>query len=148
MKKFYYTHFGDDVPKYIEKEYNRLRYREFYCREKESRYRTRFLSYDEVAEIIPDPTTLPINEIAARQEALMQARLDYLPIALRELKIHYPYEHRLIMDYFFSRRKVTVLLLAEKYGVTKSMIRYRLRLAERKLRDYILSHENESEVEE
>ena len=35
------------------------------------------------------------------------------------------------------------VILASKYGLTKNMVRYRLRLAKEKLKEYIILHENE-----
>jgi hypothetical protein len=35
------------------------------------------------------------------------------------------------------------MYLASKYGLTKNMVRYRLRLAKEKLKEYIILHENE-----
>ena len=81
MGRFFYKHFGDEVPLHIEKEYNKLRRRELWLEEKEAEFRTYSVDFDEIAGALADPSTLPINEIAAEKEALFNARLDYLPVA-------------------------------------------------------------------
>ena len=136
MGKFFYTHFGDDVPRHIEDEYNKLRRKEMWIEEKEADFRAYSVDYDELVTVIADPSTLPINEIAAEKEALFQSRLDFLPVAMEMLSA-------LIKDYFYSTNKVTLMYLASKYGLTKNMVRYRLRLAKEKLKEYIILHENE-----
>lgn len=143
MRKFFYTHFGDDVPRHIEDEYNKLRRKEMWIEEKEADFRAYSVDYDELVTVIADPSTLPVNEIAAEKEALFQSRLDYLPTAMEMLKAEFPEGYALIKDYFYSANKVILMYLASKYGLTKNMVRYRLRLAKEKLKEYIILHENE-----
>ena len=83
------------------------------------------------------------DEIAAEKEALFQSRLDFLPVAMEMLRAEFPEGYALIKDYFYSTNKVTLMYLASKYGLTKNMVRYRLRLAKEKLKEYIILHENE-----
>lgn len=68
MGKFFYTHFGDDVPRHIEDEYNKLRRKEMWIEEKEADFRAYSVDYDELVTVIADPSTLPINEIAAEKK--------------------------------------------------------------------------------
>ena len=143
MGRFFYTHFGDDVPQHIEKEYNRLRRQEMWIEEKEADFRAVSVDYKEIETVIADPSTLPVNEIAAEKEAMFQARLDFLPIAMEMLKAEFPEGYELIKDYFYSTSKVTLMYLASKYDITKDKVRYRLRLAKEKLKEYIIMHENE-----
>lgn len=143
MGRFFYTHFGDDVPQHIEKEYNKLRRQEMWLEEKEADFRAFSVDYKEIETVLADPSTLPVNEIAAEKEAMFQAQLDYLPVALEMLRAEFPEGYALIKDYFYSTDKVTLMFLASKYGLTKNMVRYRLRLAKEKLKEYIILHENE-----
>ena len=143
MGRFFYTHFGDDVPQHIEKEYNKLRRQEMWLEEKEADFRAFSVDYKEIETVLADPSTLPVNEIAAEKEAMFQARLDYLPVALEMLRAEFPEGYALIKDYFYSTDNVTLMFLASKYGLTKNMVRYRLRLAKEKLKEYIILHENE-----
>ena len=142
MRKFFYTHFSDDVPRHIEDKYNKLRRKEMWIEEKEADFRAYSVDYDELVTVIADPSTLPVNEIAAEKEALFQSRLDYLPTAMEMLKAEFPERYELIKDYFYSTNKVNLMYLAGKYGLTKNMVRYRLRLAKEKLKEYIILHEN------
>ena len=140
MGRFFYTHFGDDVPQHIEKEYNKLRRQEMWLEEKEADFRAFSVDYKEIETVLADPSTL--NEIAAEKEAMFQARLDFLPIAMEMLKAEFPEGYELIKDYFYGTSKVTLMYLASKYGITKDKVRYRLRLAKEKLKEYIIMHEN------
>ena len=142
MGRFFYKHFGDEVPLHIEKEYNKLRRRELWLEEKEAEFRTYSVDFDEIAGALADPSTLPINEIAAEKEALFNARLDYLPVAMDMLRAEFPEGYDLIVDYFYGKDKVTLIFLASKYGITKDMVRYRMQLAKDKLKAYIILHEN------
>ena len=143
MGRFFYKHFGDGVPRHIEDEYNKLRRKEMWIEEKEADFRAFSVDYDEIEAVIADPASLPANEIAAEKEALFQARLDYLPVALEMLRAEFPEGYALIKDYFYSADKVTLMFLASKYGLTKNMVRNRLMLAKEKLKEYIILHENE-----
>ena len=137
MGRFFYTHFGDDVPQHIEKEYNKLRRQEMWLEEKEADFRAFSVDYKEIETVLADPSTLPVNEIAAEKEAMFQARL-----AMEMLKAEFPEGYELIKDYFYGTSKVTLMYLASKYGITKDKVRYRLRLAKEKLKEYIIMHEN------
>ena len=108
MRKFFYTHFSDDVPRHIEDKYNKLRRKEMWIEEKEADFRAYSVDYDELVTVIADPSTLPVNEIAAEKEALFQSRLDYLPTAMEMLKAEFPEGYELIKDYFYSTNKVNV----------------------------------------
>ena len=56
MGKFFYTHFGDDVPRHIEDEYNKLRRKEMWIEEKEADFRAYSVDYDELVTVIADPS--------------------------------------------------------------------------------------------
>ena len=84
MGRFMYVHFGDDVPRNIEKEYNKLLRKERY-----------------------------LEELDAKNGKI------------------YPED------------KVTMWYLVEKYGLSIDMVRYRIKIAKQKLKEYIILHENE-----
>ena len=83
-----------------------------------------------------------MSSIIDKIKAMFQARLDFLPIAMEMLKAEFPEGYELIKDYFYGTSKVTLMYLASKYGITKDKVRYRLRLAKEKLKEYIIMHEN------
>jgi hypothetical protein len=58
------------------------------------------------------------------------------------LRIDFPEGYQLIMDYYLGNDKVTLYYLMEKYRLTRPMIKYRLKLAREKLKQYIIMHEN------
>ena len=82
MGRFMYQHFGDDVPRHIEADYNRMLRREQYLEEREAEFRAMSADFNAVQEVMPDPATLPANEIAVENRRLHDARLDLLPVAL------------------------------------------------------------------
>ena len=108
MTGFFYMHFGDDVPKNIEKEYNRLLLHEQYLEKKEQKYRIQTATFEDVITVCPDPATLPINEIELERERLHNERLKYLPVALNLLKADYPDLYRLIVEYYYAETKTTM----------------------------------------
>lgn len=136
--KYIYQFFGDDVPKEIEREYNRMRRYEQYLMEQEKSHGVDYLGID-VLEQIAEPMN---NELSA-EEMLMSARLDYLPIALEFLRIDHPIEYNLIYDYYLGKDKMTMMYLAEKYKITTSAVEYRLNKAKSLLKEYITAHEND-----
>lgn len=144
MARFMYQHFGDDVPRKIEVEYNKMLRREQYLREREEGFIAHSADFDAVLEVIPDPDTLPINEIAEENRRLHDARLDFLPVALEMLRCDDPEAYELIRDYYLGTEKVTLFYLMEKYGLTRPVVKYRLKLAREKLKAFIIAHENES----
>ena len=105
MTGFFYMHFGDDVPKNIEKEYNRLLLHEQYLEKKEQKYRIQTATFEDVITVCPDPATLPINEIELERERLHNERLKYLHVALNLLKADYPDLYRLIVEYYYAETK-------------------------------------------
>lgn len=76
------------------------------------------------------------------QASRHDARLDFLPVALEMLRCDYPEGYRLILDYYYGDKKVTLLYLAAKYGLTVNKVHYRMQLARNKLKDYIIMHES------
>ena len=107
MARFIYMHLGDDIPKRIEKEYNKMLRREKYLEERDAEFMAQSTDYDRVLEAIPDPASLPINLLAEENRRRKDARLDYLPIALEKLRLDFPEGYNVIIDYFYCTEKVT-----------------------------------------
>lgn len=142
MQRFMYVHFGDDVPREIEREYNKLLRKEKYLEERDAENGMIYPDFDDVLAANPDPASLPISEEEEQEQTRHRNRLDYLPVALELLKADYPEGYALIQDYFLSDDKVTMLYLATKYGITIDKVRYRIKIAKEKLKEYIIMHEN------
>ena len=138
MSKYHYVHFGDNVPKNVEKEYNRMARREQYLEEQDAAHDVMYLDHKNINRL-PDRSVEDSEHI----DVLTEKRLDYLPIALRLLKMDYPFEFRLISEYYFSEKNVTMLYLAKKYSISEKRIEYRMKKAKKLLKKYIIMHENE-----
>lgn len=139
MSKFQYTYFGDNVPRKVEKEYNRMKRREQYLIEQDIAHDVTYLGHKEMCEL-PD---YPVEETTPA-DILRESRLDYLPIALELMKMDYPFEYQLIRDYYLSEKAVTMIYLAQKYSLTAKTIEYRIKKAKQLLKEYIIAHENNS----
>ena len=85
----------------------------------------------------------PISEEEEQELTRHRNRLDYLPDALELLKADFPEGYELIQDYFLREDKVTMWYLVEKYGLSIDKVRYRIKIAKQKLKEYIILHENE-----
>ena len=138
MNKYHYVHFGDNVPKNVEKEYNRMARREQYLEEQDALHNVIYLDHKNINRL-PDSS----DDDSEHIDVLTEKRLDYLPIALRLLKMDYPFEFRLINEYYFSEKTVTMLYLAKKYSISEKRIEYRMKKAKKLLKKYIIMHENE-----
>ena len=123
MGRFMYVHFGDDVPRNIEKEYNKLLRKERYIEELDAKNGKIYPDFDDVLSSNPDPASIPISDEEEKEQIRHRNRLDYLPDALELLK--------------------SMWYLVEKYGLSIDMVRYRIKIAKQKLKEYIILHENE-----
>lgn len=141
MEKFFYKHFGDDVPLAIEKEYNRLLIQEYNQDLREQKNRVQTVNFDDVTDFFPDPATLPTFEYEQELERLHRRRLDFLPKALELLHQEHPDLYNLVIEYFFSEGKVSLTALAEVHEMSLDKIRYRIKLAKKKLKEYYDLHE-------
>ena len=144
MEKFFYKHFGDEVPNSMEREYSRLLIQEYNQEVREQKNRVQTLDFYEVAEFFPDPVSLPAYDIELEKEHLHRKRLEYLPKALQLLKIEYPELYMLVIEYFFANEKVTMAALAEVHSMSVDKIRYRIGLAKSKLKEYYDLYEKET----
>ena len=106
-------------------------------------YSVRNEVFDDVLELQPDPASLPINEYEAEEKKRHDSRLDYLPTAMELLRSENPEGYALIKDYFYSEKKVSLMFLASKYGITFEAVRYRLNQAKTMLKEYFILHETE-----
>jgi hypothetical protein len=62
-----YVHFGDNVPQSIEKEYNKLLWRELYIAERDVENGLIDADFDDVLAVNPDPASLPMSEYELEQ---------------------------------------------------------------------------------
>jgi transcriptional antiterminator len=84
-----------------------------------------------------------IREVQA--DILWQKRLDLIPASLDWLRFKSPEEYTLIYEYYFllSEDRAKLHILSQKYGVSMMAISRRLAKTRSKLKDFILSHEND-----
>ena len=141
MSRFLYVHFNGDIPRNVEKEYNKMLRREKYLEERDAEYLNQSADFDDVLEINPDPASIPISEYEAEEIRKDNRRLDYLPTAMEMLRTDYPEGYDLISEYYLGEDKVTLFYLMEKYGLTRPMAKYRMKVAKEKLKSYIILHE-------
>lgn len=142
MNRLFYKHFNDDVPNHIEREYNKLLRKEKYLEERDKEFILQRVNFEEIQESVPDPKSLPENEIESENQKMHEKRLDFLPIALEMLRCDFPEGYVLIHDYYLSGEKTSVQYLTEKYGLTANVVRYRLKLAREMLKKFIITYEN------
>ncbi|MDE5584188.1 MAG: hypothetical protein K2J08_10860 [Ruminococcus sp.] len=138
MSKYVYIHFGDDVPKNIEREYNKMCRKEHYLEEKDLAHGVIHIDDDSFLNNIPEPRTAEI----IKAEDTWKLRLEYLPDALVLLKDKFPLEYNLIHDYFLSDSNLSMSALANKYNLSFKQVEYRLNKAKELLKKYIILHEN------
>ncbi|MDE6834568.1 MAG: hypothetical protein K2J39_10055 [Ruminococcus sp.] len=138
MSKYVYIHFGPDVPKNIEREYNKLCRKEHYLEEKDQAHGVIHIEHDSCLNNVPEPRTVEI----IKAENTWNLRLEYLSDALVLLKDKFPLEYNLINDYFLSDSKLSMFALAEKYNLSFKQVEYRLNKAKELLKKYIILHEN------
>lgn len=141
MSRFLYVHFNEEIPRNIEKEYNRMLRREKYLEERDAEFLVQNADFDDVLEINPDPASLPISEYEAEEKLKHNRRLDYLPVAMEMLRTDYPDGYFLIKEYYYSQDKVSMMYLASKYGMTFEAVRHRITRARELLKEYIMLHE-------
>lgn len=143
MDKFTYINFGDDVPREIEKIYNRMLRHEKYLIEQDIRYGTGILPHDPLLENIADKSLTPEFQAEQAADERWQRRLAYLPTALHWLSNASPKDYKLIMEYYYTDEETTVADLAKRYGITKQALSKRIAAVRDKLREFIIAHENQ-----
>ena len=142
MNKYKYIYFGDDVPKSVEREYNRLCRKEQYQRERDKKHGVHGLPYDPFLYSAADRTLAEEYQAEIQADLQWERKLEILPTALKWLKKHYFDEYKLIRDYYYSDDEVTLDSLAECYGITKQALSKRLSAARKRLKIFIITHEN------
>ena len=147
MPKPKYIYFGGKIPKKIEIAYRNLLRYEAYLEEQDIKNGLlhiedcTFLPVgDDRSPQIVDESTIP----KTKSEEIWLERLNYLPIALEKLKFEYPHYYKIVNDYYFSGKKITLSDLAEKYHISYQTLSETLRRARRKLKIYIIAHEKDS----
>lgn len=143
MGKFMYVHFNDDVPRNIETEYNKLLRKEKYLEERDYENGMIYPDFDDVLAVNPDPASIPISDEEEQEQIRHRKRLEYLSDGIERLKTDFPEGYELIRDYFLGDDKVTMWYLVKKYDLSIDIVRYRIKIAKQKLKDYIILHENE-----
>ena len=143
MGKYRYICFGDEVSGEIEREYNRLCRQEQYQEENDASHGVVRLDYDSLLQGVADRTSYPEYQEELKAEQLMRERLDMLPIALEWLKEKYPNDYDLINAYYFSERKINMVYLAEKYGLTHQALSKKMSKARRRLKEFITLYEKQ-----
>ncbi|MEE0440270.1 MAG: hypothetical protein UDB15_07700 [Ruminococcus sp.] len=143
MRKYRYICFGDEVSGEIEREYNRLCRQEQYQEEKDASHGVVRLDYDSLLQGVADRTSYPEYQEELKAEQLMRERLDMLPIALEWLKEKYPNDYDLINAYYFSERKINMVYLAEKYGLTHQALSKKMSKARQRLKEFITLYEKQ-----
>ncbi len=138
MGKYNYIHFGADVPKNIEREYNKLCRKEQYLEERDSAHGVIHIEYDAFLNNVPELCREEITE----SEIIWDKRRERLPSALNKLKNAFRLEYNLISDYFLSEKNLSMIELAEKYNLSLKQVEYRLKKAKELLKEYIILHEN------
>lgn len=138
MSKYNYIHFGDDVPKNIEIEYNKLCRKEQYLEERDVAHRLIHIDYDALLNNVPEPP----HDTISKSEIIWEKRRKCLPTALDKLKNEFPLEYNLISDRFLSDKNLSTLELAEKYNLSIKQVEYRLKRAKELLKKYITSRKN------
>lgn len=143
MGKYRYICFGDEVSGEIEREYNRLCRQEQYQEEKDASHGVVRLDYDSLLQGVADRTSYPEYQEELKAEQLLRERLDMLPIALEWLKEKYPNDYELINAYYFSERKINMVYLAEKYGLTHQALSKKMSKARQRLKEFITLYEKQ-----
>lgn len=102
------------------------------------------LDYDALLQGAVDLTSMPEYQEELRIRQQRAARLEILPKALKWLKEEYPDDFSIISDYYLSEeKKITLVYLAEKYGLTHQAMSKRMARARNKLKEFIILHENQ-----
>ena len=143
MGKYRSICFGDEVSGEIEREYNRLCRKEQYQEEKDASHGVVRLDYDSLLQGVADRTSYPEYQEELKAEQLLRERLDMLPIALEWLKEKYPNDYDLINAYYFSERKINMVYLAEKYGLTHQALSKKMSKARQRLKEFITLYEKQ-----
>ena len=143
MGKYRYICFGDEVSGEIEREYNRLCRKEQYQEEEDASHGVVRLDYDSLLQGVADRTSYPEYQEELKAEQLLRERLDMLPIALEWLKEKYPNDYDLINAYYFSERKINMVYLAEKYGLTHQALSKKMSKARQRLKEFITLYEKQ-----
>lgn len=142
MSKYKYIYFGDDVPKSIEREYNRMCRKEQYQDERNKKHGVHVLPYDPFLYSVADRTLTEEYRAEVQAELQWEQKHETLPKALEWLERNYFDEYKLIQDYYYSNREISLDSLAECYGITKQALSKRLSAARERLKKFIIKHEN------
>ena len=137
-----YLRSGNGVPEAIVKEYNRMISHERYVEALDRKYGLIHKNFDKLLEFNPDPESL--TETKAEAEALRRhkARLESIPIVLDRLMQDSEQDYQIIYHFYLADHRLTLSQIADKYGITKEAVRYRLKMLKEKLKDLIIFYED------
>ena len=113
MSKYKYIYFDSNVPKSVEREYNRLCRKEQYQAERDKKHGVHVLSYDPFLYSAADKTLTEEYRAEIFADLQWEKKLEILPSALKWLEKQYTDEYRLIRDYYYSDTEITLDSLAE-----------------------------------
>ncbi len=142
MNKYKYIYFGDDVPKSVEQEYNRMCRKEQYQAERDKKHSVHTLPYAPFLYSAADRTLTEEYQAEMQADLQWQKKLEILPRALKWLEKHYFDEYKLIRDYYYSDCEITLDSLAENYGITKQALSKRLSAVRERLKKFIIKCES------
>lgn len=141
MSKYKYIYFGNDVPKHIEREYNRLCRKEQYQAERDRKHGIHALPYDPFLYSAADRTLTEEYRAEVLADLQWKKKHEILKTALKWLERNYYDEFKLIKDYYFSDSEITLDSLVECYGITKQALSKRLSAVRERLKKFIIKHE-------
>ena len=142
MNKYKYIYFGNDVPKSVEQEYNRMCRKEQYQDERDKKYGVHTLAYDPFLYSVADITLTEEYQSEMQAELQWKQKQEILPIALKWLERDYFGEYKVIRDYYYSDCEITLDSLAKNYGITKQALSKRLTTVRKRLKKFIIKHES------
>lgn len=139
-KDYFYNRYSGrcETSEEVRKEYDRMIHREKYVDRKEH---TLSINYEDEEQLYQNP--LMLNKISSYEKDSEEAEKEdnlskQLTFALTELKKHNQRDYNILMDYYFTYEKISMVKLAEKYGVSSQTIWRRLERSYQFIRKQII----------
>ena len=138
-KKHFYHTFGDNVPEDITKQFNKILRHEEYLLEKDPLGKAIFFGNENelykynIEQYINDKE----NEENLNNESVQE--IELLKQALKKLKKIYPLEHEIVMHYYFSDKKTTMIQIAKDKNISKQAVSQILKRAYMHLKELVES---------
>jgi len=131
IKKHFYQKFDNSVPKELETAYNRPVRKQEYSYEKDALSRAYFFGNE--SELYKHSVVVYQPEQAASDEKKV------LYNALNMLKEEYPLEYEVVIEFYFTDKKITMTEIAKRKGKSKQSISKLLKRAYKHLKVYMQS---------